>query len=170
MRELSLWKIKKVLQLLILFKKFYLSLIASKAKYGWIKGVNYTIDQWNHGRKTIIQICIQHITNIWLQYEKMCISSLANEVGKYNNIYHSPINMKPADVKSSTNIVSNKENKKGDPKFGVNDHVEISKYENIFAKVFVSERVKNNVRLTYVISNINGEEIAGKFYEKELQK
>ena len=100
----------------------------------------------------------------------MCISSLANEVGKYNNIYHSPINMKPADVKSSTNVVSNKENKKGDPKFGVDDHVEISKYENIFAKVFVSERVKNNVRLTYVISNINGEEIAGKFYEKELQK
>ena len=85
-------------------------------------------------------------------------------------MYHSPFNIKPADVKSSTYIVSNKENKKGDLKFEVDDHVRISKYESIFAKVFVSERVKNNVRLTYVISNLNGEEIAGKFYEKGLQK
>ena len=85
-------------------------------------------------------------------------------------MYHSPFNIKPPDVKSSTYIVSNKENKKEDLKFEVDDHVRISKYESIFAKVFVSERVENNVRLTYVISNLNGEEIAGKFYEKGLQK
>ena len=100
----------------------------------------------------------------------MCILSLANKVDKYNNMYHSPFNIKPADVNSSTYIVPNKENKKGDLKFEVDDHVRISKYESIFAKVFVSERVKNNVPLTYVISNLNGEEIAGKFYEKGLQK
>ena len=100
----------------------------------------------------------------------MCILSLANKVDKYNNMYHSPFNIKPPDVKSSTYIVSNKENKKEDLKFEVDDHVRISKYESIFAKVFVSERVENNVRLTYVISNLNGEEIAGKFYEKGLQK
>ena len=32
------------------------------------------------------------------------------------------------------------------------------------------KKVKNPVPWTYVINNLNGEEIAGNFYEKELQK
>ena len=32
------------------------------------------------------------------------------------------------------------------------------------------EKVKNNVPSTYVISDLNGEEIVGTFYKKELQK
>ena len=32
------------------------------------------------------------------------------------------------------------------------------------------KKVKNTVLLTYLISDINGEEIAGTFYKKELQK
>ena len=32
------------------------------------------------------------------------------------------------------------------------------------------KRVKNTVPLTYVINDRNGEEIVGKFYEKELTK
>ena len=32
------------------------------------------------------------------------------------------------------------------------------------------KRVKNTVPLTYVINDRNGEEIVGKFYEKELKK
>ena len=65
-----------------------------------------------------------------------------------------------------------------DPKFKIGDHVRISKYKNIFAKgytpnwseeVFVS-KIKNTVSCTYVINNLNGEEIIGTFYEKELQK
>ena len=32
------------------------------------------------------------------------------------------------------------------------------------------KKVKNTVPWTYVISDLNGEEILGKFYEKELQK
>ena len=28
--------------------------IANQTKYGWIKEVNFTIDQWNHGCKIII--------------------------------------------------------------------------------------------------------------------
>ena len=32
------------------------------------------------------------------------------------------------------------------------------------------EKVKNNVLSTYVISDLNGEEIVGTFYKKELQK
>ena len=32
------------------------------------------------------------------------------------------------------------------------------------------KKIKNTVSLTYVISDLKGEEIVGKFYEKELQK
>ena len=37
-------------------------------------------------------------------------------------------------------------------------------------EVFVIKKVKNTVPWTYVINDLNGEEITGTFYEKELQK
>ena len=40
--------------------------------------------------------------------------------------------MKPIDVNSSTFIDFGVENNDGDPKFKVDDHVKISKYNNIF--------------------------------------
>ena len=55
----------------------------------------------------------------------------------------------------------------------------ISKYKNIFARgyktnwseeVFVVNKTRNTVLWTYVINDLNGEEITGTFYEKELQK
>ena len=87
--------------------------------------------------------------------------------------------MKPVDVKNDTYIDFEKEVNDRDPKFKVGDHVRISKYTNIFAKgympnwleeVFVISKIKNTVLLTNVINDLNGEEIVGKFYEKELQK
>ena len=68
---------------------------------------------------------------------------------------------------------------KKDPKFKVGYHVRISKHKNIFAKgyapncleeVFVVSGIKNTVPWTYVVGDLNGEEIYGSFYEKELQK
>ena len=65
------------------------------------------------------------------------------------------------------------------PKFNVGDHVRISNYKNNFAKgysqnwseeIFVVSKIKDTVPWTYVISDLNGEKIAGSFYEKELQK
>ena len=96
-------------------------------------------------------------------------------VSKYNNTVHRTIKMKPVDFYAEYNEDSNKK----DPKFKVGDHVRISKYKNIFAKgyapnwseeVFVVSKIKNTVPWTYVVSNLNGEEITGRFYEKELQK
>ena len=87
--------------------------------------------------------------------------------------------MKPVDVKDNIYIDFKKEVSNKDPKFRVGDHVRISKYENIFAKgcisnwseeVFVVSKIKNAVPWTYVINDLNGEEIIGTFYEKELQK
>ena len=96
-----------------------------------------------------------------------------------NNTYHSTIKMKPADVKSGTYVGFGRENNDKDPKFKVGDHVIISKYENIFAndylpnwseEVFVIKKVKNTAPRTCVIDDLNGEEIAETFYQKELQK
>ena len=46
--------------------------------------------------------------------------------------------MTPVDIKNNTYIDSNKEVNDRDPKFKVGDHVRISKYKNIFAKVYIS--------------------------------
>ena len=87
--------------------------------------------------------------------------------------------MKPVDVKENTYIDSKKEINDKDPKSKVGDHVRISKCKNIFAKgytpnwseeVFVISKIKNAVPWTYVINNLNGEEISERFYQKELQK
>ena len=114
------------------------------------------------------------------QYQKcVYIDKLDDIVNKYDNAYHNIIKMKLVDVKSSTYIDSSKENNDEDPKIKVGDTVRIWKYKNIFAKgyvpnwfeeVFIIKKVKNTVPWTYVISDLKGEEIVGRFYEKELQK
>ena len=99
-------------------------------------------------------------------------------VNKYNNTVHKTIKMKPIDVTSDTYAEYNEDSNKKDPKLKVGDHIRISKYKNIFAKgynpnwseeVFVVGKIKNTVPWTYVINDLNGEPIAGGFYEKELQ-
>ena len=96
-----------------------------------------------------------------------------------NNTYHKTIKMKPIDAKDNTYIDFEKEVNDKDPKFKLGDYVRISKYRNIFVKgytpnwceeVCVIKKVKNTVPWTYVINDLNGEEIIGIFYEKELQK
>ena len=107
------------------------------------------------------------------------IDKLDDIVDEYNNTYHTSTKMKPIDVKDNTYTNTDKEINNKDPKFKVGDRVRISKYKNIFAKgytpnwseeVFGIKKVKNTVPWTYVINDINGEEITGTFYEKELQK
>ena len=87
--------------------------------------------------------------------------------------------MKPVDIKDNTYLDFKKEVNNKDPKFKVGNHVRISKYKNIFAKgympnwseeVFIIKKIENAVPWTYVINHLNGEEIIGTFYEKELQK
>ena len=104
---------------------------------------------------------------------------LNDNVDEYNNTYHKTIKMKPIDVTRDSFAECNEESIEKYPKFKVADHARISKYKNIFAKVyapnwseemFVVKKLKNTVPWTYVITDLNGEEIAGSFYEKELQK
>ena len=87
--------------------------------------------------------------------------------------------MKPIGVTSNSYAEYNEDSNKKDPKFKVGDHVRISKYKNIFDKgynpnwseeVFVVNKIKKTIPWTYVTSELNGEEITGRFYEEELQK
>ena len=107
------------------------------------------------------------------------IDKLDDTVNEYNNTYHRTIKMKPVDVEDNTSIDFGKEVNDKDPKFKIGDHVRILKYKNIFAQgyrpnwseeVFVISKIKNTVPWAHVINDLNGEEIIGSFYERELQK
>ena len=107
------------------------------------------------------------------------IDKLDDIVKKYNKTYHKTIKMKPADVTDNKYIDFKKEVNDKNPKFGVGDHVRISKYKNIFTKgympnwseeIFIIKKIKNTVPWTYLINDLIGEEIIGTFYENELQK
>ena len=107
------------------------------------------------------------------------INKLDDIVNEYNYTYHTTIKMKPIDVKDNTYINTSKNNNYKDPKFKVGDPLRISKYKNIFAKVympnwseeiFVIKKVKNTVPWTYVINDLKGGDIIGIFFERELQR
>ena len=154
----------------------------------WLKDNNiemYSIH--NEGKPVIAERFIRTLKNEIYKYmiaisKNVYISKLYDIVNEWNNSYHRTIKMKPADVKDSTYIDFEKEVNDKDPKFKVGDHVDqvgISKYKNIFAKgympnwseeVFIINKTKNTVPWTYVINDLNGEEIIETFYEKGLQK
>ena len=80
--------------------------------------------------------------------------------------------MKPVDVKYNTFIDFKKE-------LMIKSMIRISKYKNIFAKgytpnwseeIFMIKKGKNTAPWRYIINDLNGEEIIGTSYEKELQK
>ena len=96
-------------------------------------------------------------------------------VDKYNNTIHKTIEMKPIDVTGDSNAEYTENPNKKDPKVKVGDYVRISKCKNIFAKgytpnwseeVFVVSKIKNTVPWTYVVSDLNREEITGIFMKK----
>ena len=104
---------------------------------------------------------------------------LDNIVDKYNNTVHSSIKMKPKDVTDIKYVEYSEETNKKSPKFKASDNVRVSKYKNIFGKVytpdwseevFVVNKIQNTVSWNYLINDLSSEEIKGSFYEKELQK
>ena len=160
--------------------KFYNSFFKKLLKYSDI-GM-YSID--NEGKSVVAERLIRTLKSKFYKYmtsvsKSVYIDKLDDMVNEYNNTYHRTIKMKPLDAKDNAYIEFSKEVKDKDSKFKVGDHGRISKYKNIFAKgytpnwseeVAVIKEVENIVPWTYGFSNINGEELIGKFYEKELQK
>ena len=130
----------------------------------------------NEGKSDVVERFIRTLKNKTYKYmtsifKNAYIDKLADIVNKYNNTYHSIIKTKPVGVNPSTYIYFNKESNKKKAKFEVDDHVRTSKYKNIFAKDYVpnwSEEVL--VSKKDIMSDLNGERIIGRFYEKEFQK
>ena len=138
----------------------------------------------NEGHSVVAERFIRMLKSKIYKYmtsisKNVYIDKLNAVVNKYNNTYHTTIKMKPINVKDNTCINTSKKINYKDPTFKVGDYDRISKYKNIFAKgympnwseeVFVVDKIKNTAPWTYVVNDLNGEEITGKFYENELQK
>ena len=135
---------------------------------------------FNEGKSVVAERFIKTLKNKTFKHmtaisKNINFHALDDIVNKYNNTIHRTIKMKPTEVTSDSYAEYNEDSNK----FKVDDHVRISKYKNISAKgytpnwseeIFIVSKIKNTVPWTYVISDLNGEEIAGSFYEKELQK
>ena len=138
----------------------------------------------NEGKSVVAERFIRTLRNKIYKHmtavsKNVYLDVLDDIVDKYNNTYHKTIGMNPIDIKSDSFAEYNEEFNEKDPNLRVGDHVRISKYKNIFAKgyapnwseeIFVVKKIKKTVPWTYVTSDLNGEEIVGTFYEKELQK
>ena len=138
----------------------------------------------NEGKSVAAERFITTLKNKIYKYmtatpKNMYIDKLDDIVNEYNNTYHRTIKMKPVNVKDNTYIDFEKKVNNKDPKFKVGEYVRISKYKNIFAKgympnwseeVFIISKNRNTVPWTYVINDLNGEEIIGTFYKKNFKR
>ena len=109
------------------------------------------------------------------------IDKIDDIVTAYNNSYHRTIKMKPADVDEEhiANIFFNSlPNLKKTIKFSNGDRVRILIKKNQFAKefekswseeIFKIKRIQNTNPITYLIEDLDGEDIIGGFYTEELQ-
>ena len=137
----------------------------------WLKNDTEMHSIHNEGKSVVAETFIRKLKTKIYKYMTIIskneyIDKLTGIVNEYNNTYHRTIKMKPVDVKIIHTLIFKK--KLIDPKFKVGDRVRISKCKNIFAKgytpnwfeqVFVIKKVKNTVPWTYVINDLNGEQI-----------
>ena len=138
----------------------------------------------NEGKSVVAERFIRTLKTKIYKYmtsisKNVYTEKLDDIVGEYNNTYHRTIKMKSHDVKDNTYFDFNKEVIDKDPKFKVGVHVRISKHKNIFAKgytsdwsedVFVIKKVNNTVPWTFVINDLNGEELLEHFMKKNCKR
>ena len=151
----------------------------------WLENIDIEMySTHNEGKYVVAERFIRKIKNKSYKHmtsisKNVYIDKLNDIVNEYNNTKHRITIVKPIEVKDNTYIDFGKEVNDNDPKFKVGDHVRISKYKFFFSKgytqnwsekVFVIKKIENTVPWTYVIDDLNDEEITGTFHEKELQK
>ena len=140
---------------------------------------------YNEGKSVVTERFIRTLKNNIFKHmtvisKKIYFDVSDNIADKYNNTVHKTIKMKPTEVTDNYYAEYNEDpSNKKNAKFKVDDHVRMSEYKNIFAKgytpnwseeVSVINKIENAVPWTYTISDFNGEEITGSFYEQELQE
>ena len=116
----------------------------------------------NEGKSVIAEIFIKTFKNKIYKYmtsisRNVHINKLDDIFNKYNNTNHKTVKMNSVDVKQNACINSSKEINDKDSKLKIGDIVRISKYKNMFAKiyipnwseeVFVIKKYKNTVPWT----------------------
>ena len=127
--------------------------------------------------KELLQLYIKIYNHIKIVSKNVDFYVLDDIVDEYDNIKHTTIKTKPMDVKSNCYIEYNADCNAEDPRFKIGDHVRISKYNNSFAKKCAPNWPEEflwlkKLKILYhgLISDLNGKEIVGTFYEKQLQK
>ena len=137
---------------------------------------------FNEGKSVIAERFIKTLKNKLYKHmtatgKNVHYDVLDDAVNKYNNTKHNTIKMKPIDVGDNKRVYIDEHNGK-DSRFKVGDRVRISKFKNLFAKgytpnwsteIFIINKI-NTEPYTYNLKDINGEEIIGSFYGRELQK
>ena len=138
----------------------------------------------NEGKPVVAEIFIRILKNKIYKHMRTVSKNVYfdesnNIVDKYNNTYHNTIKMKPIDVKCNSYAKYSVDPNAKYPKFKIRDHVRISMYKITFAKgfipnwleeVFLISKIKNNVSWTYVIMDLNSEEILEIFMKKNRKK
>ena len=138
---------------------------------------------YNEGESVVAERFIRTLKNKLYKHmtatgKNVYYDVLDDVVNEYNNTKHNTIKMKPKDVGDNKRVYIDEHNEK-DSRFKVGDRVRISKFKNIFAKgctpncsteILIVNKINDPVPYTYNLKNLNGEEIIGSFYDRELQK
>ena len=115
------------------------------------------------------------------------IDVLPDLVEDYNNTVHSSTKFTPVEASKKENELKVWRNLYPDryktsrlnPKFSVGDKVRITKKKKVFEKgyttrwteeIFTIKEIQETNPITYILEDLQGEEIKGTFYEPELQK
>ena len=139
---------------------------------------------YNEGKSVIAEKFIRTLKNKIFHHmtavsKNVYFDVLDDILNKFNNTVRRTIKMKPIDVTFDSYAEYNENSNVIQPKFKVGYHVRTSKHKIVFAKgytqnwsddVFVVSKINDTFPWIYKISDLNGEKIAGSFYEKELQK
>ena len=140
---------------------------------------------YNEGKSVVAERFIRTLKNKLYKHmtatgKNVYYDVLDDVVNEYNNTKHNTIKMKPIDVRDNNNkrVYIDEHNEKRS-RFKVGDRVRISKFKNIFAKgytpnwskeIFIVDKINVTVPYTHNMKDLNGEEIIGSFYDRELQK
>ena len=150
----------------------------------WLSDNNIIMySTFNEGKSVVAERFIRTLKNKLYKHmtatgKKVYYDVLDDIVNEYNNTKHNTIKMKPKDVGDNKRVYTDEHNEK-DSRFKVVDRVRISKFKNIFPKgytpnwsreIFIVNKINDTVPYTYNIKDLNGEEIIGSFYDRELQK
>ena len=139
---------------------------------------------FNEGKSVVAERFIRTLKNKLYKHmtatgKNVYYDVLDDIVNEYNNTKHNTIKMKLIEVKNDNKRVYIDQHNKKDSRFKAGDRVRISKFKNIFAKgytpnwsteIFIINKINDTVPCTYNLKDLNGEEIIGSFYDKELQK